>query len=359
MKKRVTLSDVAEAAGVALGTASRVLNNVTDVDPITRQRVWQVVEKMDYVPLRTRHKKTEGNGTPSKARNIGLILLGMDDSLVHVPVLTEILHGIESAVTEMNGNLLLANLPDAERVPAFLKNNQVEGLIVKVSQYSKLPDPEKHPLIKNLFRFPIVWVWARPDGAPGDLCSFNHESAAVIAASCLLANGHRRVGFLNPKKGKSSLEHIKKEFSFACESRGMELTALESASSAGSMWPEPALSSVDELLPLVDRWLAIPAKQRPTAIFVPADNIAMYLYSALEQRGVRIPDDLSVVACNNEKNLGRWFKPSLTTINVNATRIGTASVAQLLSRLQNPMDQTARTILFEPVLVHGDSVATI
>jgi LacI family transcriptional regulator len=359
MQKPVTLADVAKAAGVALGTASRVLNNFTDVDAATRQRVLHMVEALRYRPLRNRRARENGGGDETKTRNIGLILLGMDDSLVHVPVLTEILHGVESAVAEMSGNLLLANLPNADRVPALLKNNQVEGLIVKISQYSELPNPEKHPVIKHLMRFPIVWVWAKPTGAPGDLCSFNHETAATIAAAHLHEYGHRRVAFLNPKKGKSSLEHIKKEFSFACESRGLSMVALESASSQVSSWPEPALTSADELVPLVEQWQAIRAKQRPTAIFVPADNIAVHVYTALEQKQLKIPRDVSVIACNHEKSLISSFKPRLTTIDVCASRIGTMSVEQLVSRLRSPLDNTTHTFLFEPTLVAGSSVARV
>ncbi|MFM9031394.1 MAG: LacI family DNA-binding transcriptional regulator [Opitutaceae bacterium] len=359
MQKPVTLSDVAKAAGVALGTASRVLNNFTDVDPETRQRVLRTVDRLHYTPLRVRKTNGARRSAVRSSPNIGLILLGMDDSLVHVPVLTEILLGVDSAVSALNGNLMLANLPDASRVPAFLRNNQVEGLIVKISQYSELPDPEKHPLIRNILRFPLVWVWGKPAGAPGDLCSFNHETAAQIAADHLRAKGHRRVAYLNPKKGKSSLEHLKKEFRFACEVRGLEFRALESASDRIATWPEPALTSADELRPLVDQWRELPAPERPTAVFVPADNIAIHLYGALESVGLRIPEDLSIISCNYERALIPSFKPTLTTMNVSASQIGAKGVAQLLGRLDHTGDQPEQTLLLEPTLVPGSSVAQL
>lgn len=359
MPKPVTLSDVAKAAGVALGTASRVLNNFTEVDPVTRERVLRTVERLHYRPLRVRGAARGAAGSRVRPTSIGLVLIGMADSLVHVPVLAEILHGIDAAVAAHNGNLLLANVPDGQHVPAFLANNQVEGLIVKISQYSELPDPEKVPLIKHLLRFPIVWVWARPTAAPGDLCGFNHETTANLVAEHLRTKGHRRVAFCNPKMGKSSLEHIKKEFRFACEARGLVLTTLESANERVSTWPEPALTSADELLPLVAQWQALPAARRPTAIFVPADNIAVHLYAALAQKGVRIPRDVSVVGCNHERSLLHGFKPALTTIDVSAGEIGRRSVAQLLARLRNPTDRLAQTFLVEPALVPGASVAEV
>ena len=359
MYKKITLSDVAREAGVALGTASRVLNNFTDVDPDTRKRVLHTVQRLRYKPLRTRRPVSADGAGAKKVRNIGLILLGMDDSLVHVPVLTEIVHGVEAAVTELNGNLLLANLPDATRVPAFLRDNQVDGLLVKISQYSELPNPDSHPLVRNLLRFPIVWLWGKPVGAPGDLCTFNHETAAHLAADHLRSKGHRRVAFLNPKKGKSSLEHIKKEFRFACESRELEFSALESASSRTATWPEPAVTDHSELLPLVQEWAKLPKSRRPSAIFVPADNIAVHLYAALEERGIEVARDVSVISCNHEKPLVRSFNPPLTTMDVCASRIGAKSVAQLLTRLDNRMDNSVQTFLFEPTLVAGSSVAEL
>jgi LacI family transcriptional regulator len=359
MKSPATLTDVAKAAGVAVGTASRVLNNFTDVSAESRQRVLEAVSRLRYQPLR-KHAKEAGRGRGSvQPANIGLVLLGMDDTLLHVPVLTEMLHGIEAAVAQHRGNLLLANLPTADRVPAFLEGRQVEGVILKSSQYGTLADLEPTPLFRQLQRFPLVWTWARPEGAPGDLCSFNHETVARLVAGHLQQRGHRRVAYLTPKRGKSSLEHIGKEFAFACSQRGLELTVLESASPRATASPEPALSHHGELLPLVDQWLALAAGRRPTALFLPADNIVAHLYVALENRGVRVGRDVSVISCNHEKSSVQALQPSLATVDVGAQRIGAQAVEQLLWRLRNPGDDSVRTILFEPTLVDGGSVRTL
>lgn len=359
MNKPVTLVDVAKAAGVAVGTASRVLNNFTDVSPDSRQSVLEAVARLRYQPLRKR--KGSGNRVNTDQRNckIGLVLLGMDDTLLHVPVLAEVFHGVEAAVTQLNGNLLFANLPNADRVPALLQGNQVEGLIVKASQYGIFPDIEKNPLIKSILRFPLVWVWAKPDQLAGDLCSFNHEHAAELVAKHLYDRGHRCVAYLNPKKGKSSNEHIKKEFQFACEERGMELALLESVGQGATVWPEPAFTGPESFFELVDRWLAMEPARRPTAIFVPADNYTVHLYTALEQRGLQVGRDVSVISCNNEKSITRGLKPTLTTVDVGAQRIGSKAVEMLLWRMRNPLDDSVQTLLFDTSLELGDSVVTL
>ncbi len=356
----ITLTDVAREAGVAVGTASRVLNNAPNVNPESRRRVMEVVARLNYRRLRVRRGARAGAPRDGEAPcNIGLVLLGMDETLVHVPVLSAVLHGVEAAVTGMNGNLLFANLPKGDRVPPFFKNGQVAGLIVKTSQYGALPDPATNPLVKGILRLPVVWVWAKPEGAPGDVCSFNHETAARLAARHLFEHGHRRVAYVNPKKGKTSHEHIRKEFAFACEQLGLEATSIESASDRVTTWPEPALTGPDELLPLIDRWMALPKERRPTAFFVPADNISIQVGAALQQRGMRVGRDISLVSLNNESSLVQATNPTLATIDVNAQQIGARCVEQLLWRINHPADRVSQTILLEPFLVPGASVARL
>ena len=360
MNKLVTLTDVAQEAGVAVGTASRVLNNFNNVNPEARRRVLEAVGRLKY--RRLRRRRSAGAGSEKDVErpcNVGLVLLGMDDTLVHVPVLSEVLHGVEAAVAAINGNLFFANLPNADRVPAFLKRSEVEGLIVKTSQYGELPSPETNRLVKSILRLPIVWMWGRPEGAPGDLCSFNHRTAAMLVARHLAERGHRRVAYLNPKKGKSSLEDIKKEFRFACEQQGLEMTLLESTSAKFSTWPEPAISGPEDMLPLVDQWLGIAGADRPTAIFVPADNLAVHVNTAFIQRGLQVGRDVSLVSCNNEKSLIAAVTPQLTTVDVQAQRIGAKCVDQLIWRIRHPHDEGTQTILFEPTLLEAESVARI
>lgn len=360
MQEPVTLTDVAREANVAVGTASRVLNNFANVNPEAKRRVLEAVARLKYRPLRQRNGGGAGRERDSKNPcNIGLVLLGMDETLVHVPVLSEVLHGVEAAVAGFNGNLFFANLPNADRVPAFLKRSQIEGLIVKTSQYSELPAPETNRLVRSILKLPIVWVWGRPDQASGDLCSFNHRTVATLVVGYLAEKGHRRVAYLNPKKGKTSLEDIKKEFRFACERQAMDLSLIESANARFATWPEPALTGPEDVLPLVDEWLGIPAAHRPTAIFVPADNYAVHVNAAFQQRGIVVGRDVSLVSCNNEKSLVGAMKPRLTTVDVQASRIGAKCVEQLMWRLSHPNDTSVQTILFEPELLIGDSVVSL
>src|SRR5690606_18506998 len=110
-------------------TVSRVLNDPDAVGPEIRQRVLETISRTNYQRLRRRRTSASVTGSARRHGNIGVVLLGMDDSLTHLPVIAEALHGVELATTGESLNLMLVNLPGADRVPAFLAQNQVDGLI--------------------------------------------------------------------------------------------------------------------------------------------------------------------------------------------------------------------------------------
>lgn len=360
MPKKVTISDVAEAANVAVGTVSRVLNNHTDVNTDARQRVLEAASRLKYKRIRQRKSNNGGrSGEVRKTDNFGVIFFGMDDSLVHLPLISETLQGVEMATAAENRNLMLANIPKVDRIPIFLKNNQVEGLILKSPQFGDMPSPSENKLIKNILRFPLVWILGKPENAPGDVCSFDHEAAARLAAKHLYDKGHRRVAFLNPKDGQTSWERLKRNFRSACRGYGMELTIYRKGPSQKSPWPMPAINRPEEVSPLVEEWMETPKSKRPTAIFAPADSVAVQVYSVIESKGLEIGKDVSLISCNNEKPLVRGLKPSLTTLDVQSGKIGRRAVAQLLWRIEHPAEDDSVKMLIEPVLVEGNSVAAI
>ncbi|HYF48250.1 MAG TPA: LacI family DNA-binding transcriptional regulator, partial [Planctomycetota bacterium] len=130
MKSPATLRDVARAAGVAIGTASRALNHHADVEPSLRQSVLKAAERLRYRPLREARAKPE-NATRKASGNIGLVLIGMADSLADLPVIASMIQGVERAAAARGNNLLLANVPVLDEVPRFVQEGSVDGLIVK------------------------------------------------------------------------------------------------------------------------------------------------------------------------------------------------------------------------------------
>ena len=355
-----TVVDVARVADVALGTVSRVLNTPDSVRPDIRQRVLDAIASTGYRRLRQRRAPTLTDAGRRRRRgNFGIVLIGMDESLAHLPVITEALHGVELATAAEGINLMIANVPQADRVPAFLAKGQVDGIIVKSPLLGDLKTCAAPELVAAIARVPHVWLTGRPDSAEGDVCATDNDSGARLAAEYLQAKGHRRIGYLHPRPGQTRSEGLKMSFTMHAQRLGMSVQPFERALVAAVRWPLPAITQPTDLMPLLDRWLVTPKETRPTAMLVPADSIAVQLYAALRQRGLQAGKDLSVLSFNHERPLVMGLSPALTTIDIRAETIGRRAVERLLWRIEHPEDVVPTKIVVEPVLVEGASVATI
>lgn len=357
-----TVADVALAAGVSVGTVSRVLNTPDAVGVEIRQRVVDAVARMGYRPLRRRRRgavATEGGGGGRRRGNLGVLLLGMDDSLTHLPVITEALHGVELAVAAEGMTLMLANVPQADRVPAFLTKKQVDGLILKSPLLGDLLLCASPALIEAIHRIPHVWLLGKPDSGQGDMCGTDFDVGARIGVEYLHARGHRRIGYLHPRLGQTRSEGLKRALSAHAQRLRLSLQYFERTQVEPVKWPLPAVTRPTEVLPLVERWKALAPAERPTAMIVSADSIAVQLYEAMRQLGLRVGVDLSVLSFNHEKPLVMGLNPPLTTLDIRAEAIGHRAVQQLFWRMRNAGESVTTKILVEPVLVEGASVAAI
>ncbi|MFT3781350.1 MAG: LacI family DNA-binding transcriptional regulator [Nibricoccus sp.] len=358
-KNLITITDVARTAGVAVGTVSRVLNNHPDVNAAIRAKVWDVAQKLNYTRIRRRHTRAIEPIYASNSGTIAAIFFGMEDTLVQLPVVSAALQGIEAALSSQGRNLMIANIPKADRIPPFFRENNVAGLILKGPNQGELPSPEENELLQNIYRYPHVWLMGRLNNAKGDHANFDTEIAGRLAAEHFLQKGHRRLAFLNPKPGQTQFEKLRNGYFAASVRVGIRPTLFEAPSRESFEWPLPAITSEDAVDKLVDQWSHLPEAQRPTAMFVPADRTAVQLYSALQARGLRVGKDLSVISCNNERSLTTNLQPVVTTIDVHAEHVGRRAVDQLLWRIRHPDDPLNVQVLTEPSLVEGQSVASL
>jgi LacI family transcriptional regulator len=359
--RKVTITDVAKAAKVAVGTVSRVLNHHPDVHPEIQERVWQTAQKLRYRRIRQRKalSRPQEPGRNARGGDIGVVFFGMEDTLVQLPIVSSALQGIESALSAHGRSLLLANIPKGDRIPPFIMEGQVKGLILKGPNQGDLPPQPDNELLRQLYRLPHVWLMGRLPHAQGDHCNFDTDVAGQLVVDHLASRGHRRVAFFNPKPGQTQFEKVKLSFANSAARAQMELTLLESERPEAVAWPLPAITAQENVDKLVHRWLSLPARSRPTAIFVPSDRTAVQLYTALESVSLQVGKDVSVVSCNNEKALHLNLQPGLTTLDVHPETIGRRAVDQLLWRIEHPEEPLAVQILVEPTLVERESVAQV
>jgi len=349
----ITVKDVAVTAEVSLGTVSRVLNGDPSVSTDVRQRVRRAVETLGYTRLRSRGRTN--SYSPLKGRNIALVMLGMDRSLVELPSVAAAIHGAEAALKELGANLLLVDIPRADHVPTVLGRNRIDGLLLKGALQGGLLEKGDSVLLGRLSQIPSIWFLGKPPGAWGDVVQSDDRMVGQLAVEHLWEHGHRRLAVLNPNPDHATFSQRQAAFEWHARRRGAELVTLVSTS-GGMNLPAPPVDAVENVDELVEQLFALP--KPPTAVFVPGDVVAAMVYRAMSKRDLQIGRDLSLVSCNYESTLLAGLYPSLTTIDIRAVGIGRRAVDQLTWRLAHreaPLDD----IGVEPALRPGQSVATL
>ncbi|HEX4248081.1 MAG TPA: LacI family DNA-binding transcriptional regulator, partial [Pseudonocardia sp.] len=336
MSRAPTIKDVAALAKVHAATASRALNPQTRdmVNARTANRVIDAARSLGYAPnsaarsLRTRTSSVAGVIIPD-LRN---------------PVFPPIVRGIEDGLREAGYMALLGNTdgdPDREReLLAAMRGRQTDGFILATSRRDdQLDDPT------GTGTAPTVLVNRRTDA--GDTPSVTADSAAgIYAVIRLLAGlGHRRIAHLaGPQDVSTGWERHR---AFLDAMAAHELGVAPGWTPASEAFTEEAGYRV------AARLLA----EHPdvTAVVAGNDLIALGCYAALAERGLRCPEDVSVIGFNDMPFVDKQ-RPPLTTVRIPHYDIGIESARLLLERIANPSAPAKRIIL--PVqLIQRDSVA--
>jgi len=352
---RVTLREIADAAELSVSTASRALNGHPAISTATRDKVRRLAEQLRYRRVRSHRRLGAADGLAR--RNVAIVSLGMDRSLVALPVVAQALAGVEAALSEAGASVQLAHVPHLEQIPAGLQSRALDGAVLAGPMQGRQVAMAHSELVERLRRLPTVWILGRPAGCWGDAVVSNDYQTGAMAAEHLVARGHRRLAFVNPKP--DHLLFVRREDWFTATARrmGAEVACFCETPPEGWHLPlEPPLH-VETVQGLVDRLLA--ARPRPTAVFAAADSVATLVYRALAVRDLRPGSDLSVISANNDHSLIAGLHPDLTTFDIHAFQIGRLAVRQLAARIADPDAQPCTDLMIQSTLVEGRSVADL
>ena len=348
---KVTVQTVAQRAKVSVGTVSRVLNDDPTVSLDLSQRVRRSISDLGYKPLRQRRPRLESEGLEGKI--LGLLTLGMDRSLSRLPVVTAAIDGIREAAQEGGAHLQIVDVPDPNICPDWLKRVKFDGWLIKGAMQGdvwKVVHPE---LAAQIERQPCVWFHGRPQNAPGWSVGADDWETGALAARYLHEHDHRDVAFLSPKQNHLLLKRRQHGFVATCEELGMSCVVMAKNLESWD-FPLERPKSLAAVKSLLDKLLK--RKRQPSAVFVPADSVAVLLYRALAERSLRVPDDISVLSVNREEGLIAGLFPSLTTIDIRSEEVGREAVRQLRRLFGEEREAPRQDLQIEPGLVAGDSV---
>jgi LacI family transcriptional regulator len=328
---RMTIRRVAELAGVSIATVSRVINGHSDVSVQTREAVQRVIREHGYRP----------GARPRPART-GLI--GVTVPLIHPGYFAEILAGAAEALYEHDRRAVLGPTRHSHARETSLldrlTDGEAEGAVLVLPEESS---EEFAALAAH--GFPFVIVDPRTEVAEGiPVVCAAHSSGATQATRHLLALGHRRIGVIGGPQGWLATDE--------------RLRGHHAALAGTGVLPDPALVRyanfrIDGGYEAAADLLSLP--DPPTAMFTFNDSMAIGAMRAAAERGLRVPDDVSVVGFDDTIEASIAV-PSLTTIRQPLAELGRTAVSLLLRQIENRRLEPLRVELATR-LVPRDSTA--
>jgi LacI family transcriptional regulator len=303
MKSRPTIVDVAKRARVSIATVSRVLNGV-HVREESRERVQKALQRLGY-----RHNKIAHGLVTGKSGVIGVIVPGIVGHLYG-----QMARGIEEVVMAKGLHMVIVtNTRNAEEEKENLKlllERQVDGVII-IGSY--LHDKDLLALKVNV---PIVFIQRElpPPESQHSSITIDNFSGMDVALQYLLGAGHRRIAHITGLR-RDGLER-QQLFQETMKRRGL----CDELIFKGDFTEEKGLGLAGEVL----------EREGITAVFCSNDRSALGLYRSLHSKGVRIPEDISVIGFDDEPWTA-YLEPPLTTLRQPAREVGRLAAKQALA----------------------------
>ncbi|MET7440246.1 LacI family DNA-binding transcriptional regulator [Streptomyces sp. NPDC004082] len=329
---RVTIADVAQAAGVSKTTVSRVLNTRGEVDASTAAKVRHVIDRMGYVPSSGAVGLARGN-----SRTVGMLVPSLT-----WPWMGEVLQGVVDTVEAADFGLLLFTCNrGAESVARFthqVSARAFDGLLVV--------EPENTlGMLTALHRdgLPVVLVDDRGHHPEFPSVTAANAEGGAAAARHLLADGRRRPLVLTGPLRFGCVRDRLAGFRAAYADHGIDVGQV----TEGDFTEADGRARVGALLA---------AGRRFDAVFAHNDLAAIGVLGALRDAGLRVPEDVAVIGFDDIP-VARHTEPSLTTVRQPMREMGETAARLLLARLAGHPSPSSPVVLPTRVTVRGSAPA--
>jgi DNA-binding LacI/PurR family transcriptional regulator len=333
--KRITIQDVADAAGVSKQTVSRVINGKPDVSSETRQRIHEIIDRLGYQP------DPIARSMRGSTRTLGCITPNLSDYNF-----SRIVQFAQAEARSQGFFLLTGSAQyesDMQPLLSEIINRRVDGLLVI--------NPRDDGRYKHLLPFieasmPVVYIKNTPVNEPVSAVCLDDEKGGYLATRHLLELGHRHVAtILGPLNEECTVHRL------AGYRRALEEAMIDFDPKLVIQGDWSAESGCEAIQSLMN------GMSRLSAVFAQNDQKAVGAISQLRENGQRIPEDVSVIGYDDIP-LTSFFDPPLTTIHQPIDRFGSIG-AQLLIETVNDHDFSPKIIRLEPELIIRASCAPV
>ena len=337
----VTIKDVAALAGVSPSTVSRTCKNNPSISEETKEKVRRAMAELGYEP-----NFQASNLASQNSRTIGIILPVSAREAYENAFYLKVIRGISQYCNQRQyTNTVITGQDEDEvlqAVRSMVRSGQVDGFIML---YSKQNDPIADFLYNEGLLFVLIGK-AYQFSSQTIYIDNDNLMAGQEATEYLYQLGHRRIAYLG---NDSSLL-------FSSDRRaGYQTTLLHHNLPIRNDYCVEVPSILDQGPALIQELLQ--KEDRPTAIVVSDDLLALSLERVCLEMGLSIPKDISIITFNNSL-FTQMTSPPLTAIDINSFQLGTEAAAQMINHIENP-DLLATKIIVPHFLVERDSCAAV
>jgi LacI family transcriptional regulator len=328
---KVTIIDVAAEAKVSYGTVSRVINNGVHVKQETRDRVLKTMRRLGYVANRQARSLAGG-----RTNSIGVLVPDLGTGYIG-----EIIRGIDSELGLSDLDLILYTTHrTASKEANYVANiakGMVDGLLLVLPR-----SPADFIGILTQRNFPFILIDHQGIGQDCPSVGAANWQGGFTATEYLIKLGHQRIGFIT---GWMDLGCAMDRLDgFRSALRTYHIPEAPELIYEGTFFQPDGFAGASAMLDLPNP---------PTAIFASNDVMAMGVMDAVRNRGLRVPDDVSVIGFDDIPQAS-LIRPALTTISQPLEKMGRVATQMLLELLSQPQKRTER-IELPTVLIVRDS----
>ncbi|WP_029417845.1 LacI family DNA-binding transcriptional regulator [Brevundimonas bacteroides] len=306
--KAATIRDVAERAGVSVASVSRVLTGAGVVAEPTRSKVLEAVEALSYVP----HSGARSLST-SRTDVIGVILPDLFGEFF-----SELIRGMDVACRAQGRHLIVSSShDDAANAAAAIRSmrGRVDGLIVLS------PHLDSGELTSSLSgRLPVLLMNGGDLDGQQPSMAVDNTGGARVAVEHLFSLGRRRIAHVGGPTGN-------------LEARQRKQGYLDAVASAGAQ-PMLAQGEFTQASGFAAAARLLASDQRPDAIFAGNDAMAVGVLLAIQEAGLRCPEDIAVVGFDDVP-IAELVRPGLTTLHIDIAGMGRRAVERLLTEIDD------------------------
>ena len=330
--KNVTIYDVAKQVGCSTATVSLVLANDKRIQPKTAAKVLEAVESLGYKP-----NYTAKSLSTKRTDTLGLIVPNVEN-----PLFSTMISGIEEYANSNNFDLILGVSNSDRKKELFyldmLQTKRVDGLIVFPTYINSIAER-----LNNSDMLPPI-VLCGSSGSKINNISYakcNNNSGAYLATKHLIENGCKKIACIFPVDDPSQYSSRYNGYCDAMEEAGLAIKN------------ELICVCKSDNKSIFESSTKLIKTQKPDAIFCLCDYHAIIVMRAIEELGLKIPNDIQLIGFDNI-NISSFLPTSLSTIDTNASKVGQMAAQLLIEKIKDP-EAPVQQIIIEPKLVKRNS----